>query len=83
MAIALGNITHIEDQCALTWERLAQQLREGYGSITTDAGLLSLTDVTRGEAVGMFRAAGLSAEDAEEAAAVFAAHLPLLMAEEP
>ncbi|NLE96303.1 MAG: hypothetical protein GX600_11625 [Dehalococcoidia bacterium] len=68
------NTTRVDDQCALVWDQLTEELRERYSPICTDEELQSLSRVAHDEALRMFEAAGLPRAAAEEEACAFAVH---------
>ncbi len=79
MATSSRDMTHVEKQRALVWQRLTGEVTDRYHTIRTHGELQSPRTLDHQDIEEDFRDAGLSVEEAEEEAAVFALHAVLLV----
>ncbi len=82
MTTSSRNTTHVEKQRALVWERLTGEVTQRYHTMRAHGELHSPRALEHQDIQEDFQDAGLSAQEAEEEAAVFALHAVLHVSED-
>ncbi len=82
MTTSSKNNTHVEKQCAHVWERLTGEVTQRYHTMRAHGELRSPRALGQQDIQEYFQGAGLSAQEAEEEAAVFALHAVLHVSED-